>query len=661
MEKPGIFIQSTKAGRLAREVGLRPGDQILECNGTSFRNIEFGDAVYHLKSSRKLDLLVRKGAGLELFPSESSGYDSSASSSVGDSPTSASSVASDKDRSDLSGTGLDINHNTVKLPRPPDPPPLRPTTPQNTSNHEVERRRLQAEQDRLRRETEALGEERRRFEEEKRLLRSSIGSRSNLVSSKSVSNLSELHLPPPPKTHNMPSNSHSHVSKSPSGSSTVSADSTSSSSGSLAAALQSEIKRRAEKITTLKPALNSDNKTILDSSTIGRKAPYLTEKNEKHDLLIAEFKKAHRKMFSSSPEVSGEESIVSLPPPPPPKPGEKGGLGKPRAPPPPPKSSLSSTSSSPSPRPPLSTFKPAISPRSSSLTPLSLLSNPGIPTPDYDNTPGGSPHPHRKLFTKHKTSAGKHIPPPTVEGIHRAKSLSSLVGVGLEEREGRSRSRAPPPGPLKPALSQSALQHSGTSPSLSSLSRSGGQYRSSSALYEAATRKEAVILDGLSPGPSSISSSRLSANQPEFSKRHPANADQLESFQLDVVKHSLEVKPPAIYFEKSSTPNLSDCTEQHRFGAEAEYPVNLVCRRFEFLPRPMDPATIPAKESGEEARIASKDYRVVNATLGKALEKTRFSKVETDVKKKELGEAKITVRSFGLKKAPAPMPPILRK
>ena len=84
--------------------------------------------------------------------------------------------------------------------------------------------------------------------------------------------------------------------------------------------------------------------------------------------------------------------------------------------------------------------------------------------------------------------------------------------------------------------------------------------------------------------------------------------------------------------------------------------------RFEFLPRPCDPSTIPAKEDGEEARIASKDYRAVNATLGKALEKTRFNKVDTGLKKpKDLGENKITVRSFGLKKAPAPMPPILRK
>ena len=175
------------------------------------------------------------------------------------------------------------------------------------------------------------------------------------------------------------------------------------------------------------------------------------------------------------------------------------------------------------------------------------------------------------------------------------------------------------------------------------MARGAGQYRSSSALYEAATRREAVLLDRLSPGPPSISS-RLSAGQPEFSKRHP---DQLESFQMEVVRAPLEAKPPPIYFEKSST--LPEPSEQHRF---------------EFLPRPCDPATIPTKEDGEEARIASKDYRAVNATLGKALEKTRFNKVETVAskpKKEPANEGKVSVRSFGLKKAPAPMPPILRK
>ena len=173
------------------------------------------------------------------------------------------------------------------------------------------------------------------------------------------------------------------------------------------------------------------------------------------------------------------------------------------------------------------------------------------------------------MFTKHKVSGGKHITPPTVESIHRAKSLSSLVEVGSEvHHEQRSRGRTPVPGgSLKPALSQTALHHS-TSPSLSSLSRHAGQYRSSGALYEAAARKEAVLLDRLSPGPPSITSSRLSSNQqPEFSKRHPETTDhQLESFQVDIVKPPVEVKPPPIYFEKSSSTNYAaDSTEQHRF------------------------------------------------------------------------------------------------
>jgi hypothetical protein len=93
--------------------------------------------------------------------------------------------------------------------------------------------------------------------------------------------------------------------------------------------------------------------------------------------------------------------------------------------------------------------------------------------------------------------------------------------------------------------------------------RTAAQYRSSGALYEAAARKEAVLLDRLSPGPPSLAS-RLSANQPEFSKRHPDTADQLESFQVDIVKPQLEVKPPPIYFEKSSSNTGSESGQNHR-------------------------------------------------------------------------------------------------
>nr|CAD7411666.1 unnamed protein product [Timema poppensis] len=82
--KPGIFVQFTKENGIAREAGLRPGDQIIHCNGVNFKDITFGDAVHVMKSSHQLDLIVRKRAGLDLFPGESSGYNSSASSVNGD-------------------------------------------------------------------------------------------------------------------------------------------------------------------------------------------------------------------------------------------------------------------------------------------------------------------------------------------------------------------------------------------------------------------------------------------------------------------------------------------------------------------------------------------------------------------------------------------------
>ncbi|KFB42176.1 AGAP004018-PA-like protein [Anopheles sinensis] len=82
--KPGIFVQFTKEGGVAREAGLRPGDQILSCNGHSFAEVSFGEAVGIMKSSHVLELVVRPSAGLDLFPGESSGYNSSASSVNGD-------------------------------------------------------------------------------------------------------------------------------------------------------------------------------------------------------------------------------------------------------------------------------------------------------------------------------------------------------------------------------------------------------------------------------------------------------------------------------------------------------------------------------------------------------------------------------------------------
>lgn len=81
--RPGIFVQFTNDG-IAKQAGLRPGDQILSCNGVDFTEIAFTEAVAIMKSNSVLELLVRTCAGLDLFPSESSGYNSSASSITGD-------------------------------------------------------------------------------------------------------------------------------------------------------------------------------------------------------------------------------------------------------------------------------------------------------------------------------------------------------------------------------------------------------------------------------------------------------------------------------------------------------------------------------------------------------------------------------------------------
>ena len=40
--RPGIFVQFTKEGP-ARDAGLRPGDQLLQCNGVPFLDIPFSE------------------------------------------------------------------------------------------------------------------------------------------------------------------------------------------------------------------------------------------------------------------------------------------------------------------------------------------------------------------------------------------------------------------------------------------------------------------------------------------------------------------------------------------------------------------------------------------------------------------------------------------
>lgn len=41
--KPGIFVQFTKEVGIARDAGLRPGDQLLSCNDIDFSDVLFSE------------------------------------------------------------------------------------------------------------------------------------------------------------------------------------------------------------------------------------------------------------------------------------------------------------------------------------------------------------------------------------------------------------------------------------------------------------------------------------------------------------------------------------------------------------------------------------------------------------------------------------------
>ncbi|XP_025085156.1 harmonin-like isoform X4 [Pomacea canaliculata] len=64
---PGIFVEKVRPGSLAHEAGLDVGDQIVEVNDTNFLNISHNEAVMVLKSSKQLNLIIRKKVGMVLF------------------------------------------------------------------------------------------------------------------------------------------------------------------------------------------------------------------------------------------------------------------------------------------------------------------------------------------------------------------------------------------------------------------------------------------------------------------------------------------------------------------------------------------------------------------------------------------------------------------
>ncbi|GJQ84098.1 hypothetical protein Trydic_g12073 [Trypoxylus dichotomus] len=58
----GVYISRVEEGSVAERVGLRPGDSILEVNGTPFTGISHEEALKMLKSCRKLSMTVKSPA-----------------------------------------------------------------------------------------------------------------------------------------------------------------------------------------------------------------------------------------------------------------------------------------------------------------------------------------------------------------------------------------------------------------------------------------------------------------------------------------------------------------------------------------------------------------------------------------------------------------------
>ncbi|XP_048780795.1 harmonin-like isoform X2 [Ostrea edulis] len=65
----GIFVEHVNPGTIGAEVGIEAGDQIVDVNGTSFLGISHQEAIVALKSSKELNITIRKGVGFPLLSS----------------------------------------------------------------------------------------------------------------------------------------------------------------------------------------------------------------------------------------------------------------------------------------------------------------------------------------------------------------------------------------------------------------------------------------------------------------------------------------------------------------------------------------------------------------------------------------------------------------
>jgi hypothetical protein len=204
-ERPGIYVQSIKTGGAALRSGLQLGDQILACNDMTFEgnSLNFNVAVAQMRGRRFLDLIIRRGAGLDIVLASNDAQQKTT-------PQNQQSQEEHRNRTNLLEDEKRLLQSQVQL----------------------ERRKLEAEQERLRVEAMRLENERLKLTAEKERLLKSAAKKTNSTTLSSASMAG--------------SSTSSSSSAHPSSSTDNSSLESSSSGGGLASAIQSELKRRAQ-------------------------------------------------------------------------------------------------------------------------------------------------------------------------------------------------------------------------------------------------------------------------------------------------------------------------------------------------------------------------------------------------------------------------------
>ena len=574
-EVPGIIVQKLKPDGVAIESGLTPGDKILECNGISLEGMSFQDAVYQLKSSRKLDLMVKKGAAIN-FVKEKNNQTNMKINTDTEKFSSANGIRSpSKEEQDVELEAAKIQLELTKI--------------------DIDRKRLELEQEKLKQRSEELEEEKKQFEDEKR--------KTLLTLKKSQSHDPNVPL----KLMNQ---------------SMISDDSdtpSTTSTGGLAGAIQNELLRRKANARSVSngnlSAIEKNNE--LRSKRLASVTSGL--KNDQHDQLIAEFRKVHQKIIKSSStdedtslesskgtdklkvtfkDDCGDEKDINH------------GLSRPnKSPPPPPPirsssitpiSSLSSDGSNvsikssstslASNQPPiLSTFKP-----NTTITNKALNSSPDIPSPDYDlvsenRSANGS---------LHKQTNGKYVNKHQIIEANIPSLLSSSGGYIPPSSLGR--------GSINSANNLTKISNN-TNISQSRHSTQGKQRYATNPM-----KKQHFI------------NSVTSINRSNFVKRHPPVMERVElpSFIIEepVQKVSQEkdtIRPPPYYFEpeRIAPPLVSVAAYeyQQRNGSGSPFHRKLEALKAHHRYSYSQEDLSRRSSQFDEGSIAAQDYRASNA------------------------------------------------